>query len=180
MKPSEITDDVRLTGAVNQWGSAIPFYDDGSGTVFVFRESMGVSGIVRADTWETAWKIAMDEFTSEASDTVADFEREYGPEWWENELWCDAHGFRPSGGGVYARDLNGESLDVLTDADAEEMGITITVEPWWTGAQGSVKPDSGPARVAQFVNAFYCDAMAWARETASTLGGVFAGFVFPH
>jgi len=86
----------------------------------------------------------MYEVTSEASDTVADFEREYGPEWWENELWCDAHGFRPSGGGVYARDLNGESLDVLTDADAEEMGITITVEPWWTGAQGSVKPDSGP------------------------------------
>jgi len=137
MKPSEITDDVRLTGAVNQGGSAIPFYDDGSGTLYVFRESMGVSGIVRADTWETAWDIAMDEFASEADDTVADFERDYGPAWWENDLWCDAHGFRPSGPnvrdkighGVYARDY-GESLDVLTDADAEEMGITLTVEPW--------------------------------------------------
>ena len=134
MKPSEITDSVRLTGAVNQWNRAIPTYDDGSGTLYVFRESMGVSGIVRADTWETAWDIAMDEFTAEADDTVADFERDYGPDWSENDLWCEAHGFRPSGPnvrdkvghGVYARDLNGEALDVLTDADAEEMGITLT------------------------------------------------------
>lgn len=129
---------MRLTGATSRFGHAIPVYDDGSGPLFVFRESMGISGIVRADTWEEAWEIAMDEFTSEASDTVADFEREYGPQWSENDLWQESHGFRPSGPnvrdkighGIYARDLNGEALDTLTDALASELEITLTGEPW--------------------------------------------------
>lgn len=53
--------------------------------------------------------------------------------WMENELFLEAYGFRPNGPnkrdtlghGIYAKDLNGESLDRLTDSLAEEIGIDI-------------------------------------------------------
>jgi len=58
--------------------------------------------------------------------------------WPENELFCEAYGFRPSGPnvhdklghGIYQKDLNGDYLDVLTPELAEEIGITILVAEW--------------------------------------------------
>ena len=58
--------------------------------------------------------------------------------WHENELFCEAYGFRPSGRnstdalkhGIYAKDLNGDFLEPLTDILAVELGMNLTFEPW--------------------------------------------------
>lgn len=184
-----ITDSQRLISAVNQFGSPIPVYDDGFGQLYIHRDSMGISGIVRAQSWEDAYSICEDEFFPEASETIEELRAEYnvrrehkkvvrcsdpqgeaGPYmryvrdsdyingrlpdglfvrwetvetpcedengWTENELFCDAFGFRPNGPnerdtlrhGIYAKDLNGDYLDVLTPELAERLGITLTLE----------------------------------------------------
>jgi hypothetical protein len=73
-----ITDEQRLTGAATHYGHAIPTYDDGSGPLWVFRDSMGIQGITRADSWESAWEICEDEFFPEASETAEEILAEYG------------------------------------------------------------------------------------------------------
>lgn len=159
----------------------IPVYDDGYGPLFIHRDSMGISGIVRAQTWEDAYSICEDEFFPEASETIEEIRAEYnvsrrhakivrtadGVEredtmsdypfektgcsfvrwqtietpcesedgWTENELFQEAFGFRPSGPnakdtikhGIYAKDLNGDALDILTPSLLEELGITLEI-----------------------------------------------------
>lgn len=192
-----ITDEQLLVGA-HYIGSGvkIPTYDDGFGPLYIHRHSLGVSGIVRARTWEDAYGICEDEFFPEADETVEELQKEYGyrrehrkvirsvvsipeadrhpqlgafekfaessdytdggklpeglflrwetietpePEaWCENELFCEAYGFRPNGPngtdklkhGIYAKDLNGDRLDELTPALAEELGIVIETKEW--------------------------------------------------
>jgi hypothetical protein len=45
-----ITDTQRLKGAKSRFGYPIPVYDDGYGKLYIHRDSMGISGIVRAQT----------------------------------------------------------------------------------------------------------------------------------
>jgi hypothetical protein len=55
--------------------------------------------------------------------------------WPENELFHEAFGFRPNGPnvrdthkhGIYAKDLNGDYLDLLTDELATELGLTLVI-----------------------------------------------------
>jgi hypothetical protein len=55
--------------------------------------------------------------------------------WMENELFTEAFGFRPNGPnvrdthkhGIYAKDLNGESLDMLTSELIEAIGIVLVI-----------------------------------------------------
>lgn len=186
-----IHDGEALAGArYRSSGTEIPTYDDGFGQLYIHRDSLGISGIVRARTWEDAYGICEDEFFPEADETVDELVKEYGfrrehrkvvkdlsiltagehtaagerfeiypddypdgklrPEfvrwarietpdpdaWIENELFCEAYGFRPNGPnerdtlnhGIYAKDLNGDSLDVLTPELADELGIELTIE----------------------------------------------------
>jgi len=184
-------------------GTEIPVYDDGFGPLFIHLDSMGVSGIVRAKTWETAYSICEDEFFPEADETVAELVKEYGfkrehvkiihpairkaqpvtyanghvevfdidfsttrpatladyeltggkllegqfvgwetietpdPDGWtENELFCEAFGFRPNGPnsqdtlkhGIYAKDLHGDILDRLTPEMLADLGIEVIIE----------------------------------------------------
>lgn len=175
-------------------GTEIPVYDDGFGPLYIHRDSMGVRGIVRAQTWEDAYGICEDEFFPEATETMEEIIKEYGfrrehkkvirskesipeairpeqlgpyekiadledysdngrlpeglflrwvtietPEpdaWSENELFCEAFGFRPNGPnstdtlkhGIYAKDLNGDSLDRLTRELLDHLGIELTIE----------------------------------------------------
>lgn len=190
--PPLISDEQTLIGAKSRFGHSIPVYDDGFGLLFIHRDSMGVSGIVRAQTWEDAYSICEDEFFPEASETVEELRKEYGfrrehvrivrdpvtgverdcaesdfvngrlPDglflrwetretpcedengWTENELFCESYGFRsggprsgkwpdgsprdPIGHGIYAKDLNGDSLDVLTPELLRELEITLEIE----------------------------------------------------
>lgn len=187
-----LTDEQLLVSATYGRGNyEIPTYDDGFGQLYVLRDSMGIRGIVRAQSWETAYEICEDEFFLEADETIEDIVREYGfkrehhkvvrdlgvlvagehtgvgerfatgldypdgkllPEfirwqtvetpdpdaWADNELFQEAFGFRPNGPnatdtikhGIYAKDLNGEYLDVLTPALAAKLGITVNTKPW--------------------------------------------------
>jgi hypothetical protein len=170
-------------------GTEIPTYDDGFGQLYIHRHSIGVSGIVRAQTWSDAYGIAEDEFFPEADETIDEIRATYGfkrehlkvirgntaasdylaagekfaepadysdngklpdglfirwqtietpaPDaWMENELFQEGFGFRNNGPntrdklnhGIYAKDLNGDSLDVLTPALAAELGITVDLE----------------------------------------------------
>lgn len=183
MKNHQITlpDDKQLTGATSRFGSPIPVYDDGFGPLWIHRDSMGISGIVRAKTWEDAYSICEDEFFPEADESVAELTKEYGfrrehvkivrcplsgerevqagladypfeangiefvrwetretPDveaWMENELFQEAYGFRPNGAnvrdklghGIYAKDLNGDSLEPLTEQLRSDLEIVLTV-----------------------------------------------------
>lgn len=177
-----INDDHSLVSANSRYGVTIPVYDDGFGPLFIHRDSMGVSGIVRAKTWEDAYSICEDEFFPECDDTFEELRKEYnfsrrsakmvkdshGAEreavypadypngklaenlhfvrfdtieapcededgWTENDLFCEAYGFRPNGPnerdtlrhGIYAKDLNGDSLELLTPELANNLGITL-------------------------------------------------------
>jgi hypothetical protein len=56
--------------------------------------------------------------------------------WADNELFQESFGFRPNGArsgdpighGIYAKDLNGDALDALTDSLIAELGIVLEIE----------------------------------------------------
>ena len=184
-------DTQRLVGAKTRFGNDIATYDDGYGPLWIHRDSMGISGIVRAKTWEDAYEICEDEFFPEADETVEEIEAEHatiylsGRELWEYEkgqlmekwkwedlseagrdaVWrrhgkdvpflghwsehpCfqEAYGFRPNGPnardkhkhGIYAKDLNGDSLDLLTPEMIAELGIRLDIASEWEVLVGNV------------------------------------------
>lgn len=178
-----ISDEQRLVSASRR-GHEIPVYDDGFGQLWVHRDSMGISGIVRARTWEDAYEICGDEFFPEADETIDELRKEYGfrrehikiirtrdgterdatpadypfdstgcsfvrweiretpdPDaWQENELFQEAHGFRPNGPrdkerdpighGIYEKDLNGDQLVPLTPELLAALEIELNIENW--------------------------------------------------
>ncbi len=56
-----ITDEQELVKVTNQWGREQKIYDDGFGSLWAYRESLGIVGIVRAQTYEAAWDCVLDE-----------------------------------------------------------------------------------------------------------------------
>ena len=71
-----ITDGQSLTGA-KLGNYDIPVYDDGFGPLWIHRNSIGISGIVRAQTWEDAYGICEDEFFPDADISMEEIEKEY-------------------------------------------------------------------------------------------------------
>lgn len=80
-----ITDEQELVSVTNQWGREQKIYDDGFGPLWVYRESLGVMGIVRAQSYESAWDCVLDEIlapvpSDEITESPDDFyvcERDY-------------------------------------------------------------------------------------------------------
>lgn len=184
-----ILDTQQLTSARYKGsGVEIQTYDDGVGSLWISRNSIGINGIVRAKSWEDAYSICEDEFFPEADETVEELVKEYGfkrehhkvvrdssvlvagehtgvgerfavypddyeplkpaefvrwvtvsapdPDAWvENELFCEAYGFRDNGPnerdkhkhGIYQKDLNGDMLDRLTPELVEALGIELGI-----------------------------------------------------
>lgn len=130
-----ITDDQLLVGAKGRFGTPIPVYDDGYGQLYIHRDSLGITGIVRARSWEDAYNICEDEFFPTADDEA--FETPYDQlSAHEQECWDEAYGYRPNGQGgptpdkdrgVYAKDLNGASLDILTSKLISELELTLDI-----------------------------------------------------
>lgn len=139
-----ITDDQQLISASTRFGHPIPVYDDGFGPLWIHRDSMGISGIIRAQTWGDAYSIAEDEFfpaaDEEAEEEMQRIEAmEEGPEKDHAQACFDeAYGFRDNSrrmedgtlSTIYARDLNGDALDKLTPALVAELEITLEIKPW--------------------------------------------------
>ena len=135
-----IADDQRLVRVVNQFGRELPIYDDGYGPLFIHRDSMGISGIVRAQTWEEAYSICEDEFFPAGDEDAAkDYaEIESLPEGSKErrhlqDCWDEAYGFRGNSrkesdgtlSSIYAKDLNGDSLEYLSEALCRDLGLKV-------------------------------------------------------
>lgn len=169
-----INDEQSLVGATSRFGHAIRTYDDGFGPLWIHRDSMGISGIVRAQSWEDAYSICEDEFFPAGDDfDVSDYKTEYksGRELWlhehgndwqawqvlseaekdaayrigkdipfdgdvtEHACWQEAFGFRSNArkeadgtmSSIYAKDLNGDCLDLLTPELLSQLEITLQI-----------------------------------------------------
>lgn len=120
---------------------SIPVYDDGYGPLFIHRDSIGISGIVRAQTWEDAYSICEDEFFPAGDEdanekmTCIDAMPDGEDKNHEQACWDESYGFRgnsrkmPDGSisYIYSKDLNGDALDVLTPSLLSELGITLEI-----------------------------------------------------
>lgn len=175
-----LTDNQRLVSAKTKQGTPVPIYDDSWGPLWIHRDSTGILGVVRAQTWEDAYSICEDEFFPEADETVEELEAEYSTIWmsprecwdfinpnrpfhtlkpheqnmvlknsgmqvvfdrhWsEHPCFQEAYGFRPNGPnsrdarkhGIYAKDLNGDWLDPLTDELIAELGLVLETTDYW-------------------------------------------------
>lgn len=136
MKSTLIDNTKRLVAAKNRFGNYIPIYDDGFGPLFIHRDSTGISGIVRAQSWEDAYSICENEFFPSADSEAT--EKSYSAlSEHEQACWNEAYGYRPNGiggptpkedCGIYAKDLNGESLELLTAEFLAEWEITLEIE----------------------------------------------------
>jgi hypothetical protein len=133
-----IKDNQRLVSAT-VYGHPVTTYDDGFGPIFVARDSMSVTGIVRAKDWLDADEICQDEVYPECPCTWKELENEFNvradhlP---DNPSFQEQYGFRPNGAstkdevktGLYMKDLNGELLDRLTPELAKELNIKLVIE----------------------------------------------------
>jgi hypothetical protein len=137
-----ITDSQRLVSGKSRFGHSIPIYDDGFGPLFIHQDSMGISGIVRAKSWEDAYGICEDEFFPAGDDDAAEEQKliEAMPEGDKRDhlqaSWEEAYGWRsgsrrmPDGtlSIIYAKDLNGDSLELLTPELLKRLEITLQIE----------------------------------------------------
>lgn len=57
----------RQSRALNEYGTPITIYDDGFGSLWLYREAGGLQGIVRAMSWEAAYEICQDEIMTRVS-----------------------------------------------------------------------------------------------------------------
>ena len=141
MKVNLITDSQSIVAAKSRFGQPIPIYDDGFGLLFIHRNSMGISGIVRAQTWEDAYSICEDEFfpsgdedANEESEKIEAMddgeEKDHAQNCWEESYGYRGNGRKMDDGSVsyiYAKDLNGDSLEKLTSELLALLGITLKI-----------------------------------------------------
>lgn len=130
-----ITDEQTLVSASTRFGNPIPVYDDGFGKLYIHRDSMGISGIVRAMSWADAYGICEDEFFPDADeDAILKAYEDMTED--EQACWDEKYGFRPNGmkdqkeplSYLYAKDLNGDYLDELTPTLLKELEITLEIK----------------------------------------------------
>jgi len=111
------------------------YYDDGIGSLYVFRNSISTVGFVRAQSWEDAYGIVEDEFQDDPDMTHEEMVAEFGEEYTEDACWQEQYGFRNNSpcstskhkSSLYAKDLNGESLDLVTPELLERLQIQIVI-----------------------------------------------------
>lgn len=136
-----ITDSQRLVSAKSRFGHPIPVYDDGFGPLFIHRDSMGISGIVRAQSWEDAYSICEDEFFPAGDEDASEAQKEIEQCTDDKErnhlqaCWDEAYGWRNNGSRrndgtlsmIYAKDLNGDRLDLLSSQMLAELEIALEI-----------------------------------------------------
>lgn len=89
-------DTQTLKGAKTRYGNPISTYDDGYGPLWIHRDSMGISGIVRAREFHDAYSICEDEFFPEARETVEELAAEYATIYMSaREIWNRMNPDRP-------------------------------------------------------------------------------------
>lgn len=127
-------DDVPV---LTRFGRPLRHWDNGSGRWWLYCESLGPFGVVRADTYEEAAETVQDEIMSGV--TYAEMLEELGldPDYdFTNEGLPDGYGFRSNGepvsawshGEIYCEDLNGCTLVVLTPDVVREFEFEVRVQ----------------------------------------------------
>lgn len=126
-----------IPAVTTEFGSPVRWWDDGFGPLWIYRDSLGVLGVVRAQTWHDAWECVEDEImngcTYEAAMSALGEEGEQDP------ALLGEYGFHfrsngePSSpwasGELAEEDQNGSILDKLTPELAEHLRLTVNV-PW--------------------------------------------------
>jgi hypothetical protein len=116
-----------------QFGNPVRWWDDGFGPLWVYRETLGVLGVVRAQTWASAWECVVDEIMDGCTWDELEPEEQAA---FKNGEDVEGVTFRNNGEpcspwakGEYAReDINGCSLDRLTVELAMELGLKVDTE----------------------------------------------------
>jgi hypothetical protein len=119
---------------INEYGREIPFYSDGMcETLWVYRTSTGIAGVVQCNGFEGALECVYDEILKPIPDD--EIHEAYGL---DSEGFAVlshdlelAEGYRhqsnSTGSGIVAVDLNGEMLDELTMYGIDKYRLTIIV-----------------------------------------------------
>jgi len=117
-----VPDDCRLAGALSRFGHSVKTYDDGFGPLWIHRDSMGIVGIVRAQTWEEAFQITRDEFlhAADESDHAEAFDADGN----------ERDGYTMDSCGVLrVYDINADYVEALTEKLANDLSLSIQTIP---------------------------------------------------
>ena len=106
----------------------LPVWDDGFGDVYVYFETLGPMGVVRSDSWESAYEAVVDEIMSDADPEDAVFDADGNL---PDGILMRSNGL-PSNPRLKsyfaAEDLNGSYLVPLGDRMAVEYGVQVEFE----------------------------------------------------
>jgi len=103
-------------------------HDDGYGPLWIYLETLGPFGIVRAQTWEDAHTIVQDEIQDTATwEEIEDAADYLEPGWQERGELPEGYSFT-STSKIASEDLNGSALRLLTAEDLEAHGIVLEIE----------------------------------------------------
>lgn len=87
-----MNDNQNLISAVNEHGRSIPIHDDGSGKLWAYGHEYGIVRIIRADSYESAYGIAVDESPTIEPDELHEA---YGFYLMQACRWCDVKSKAP-------------------------------------------------------------------------------------
>ncbi len=144
----EISSDWGLKSVKNRWGHEIAFWDNGFGPLYVYQEACGnfgcVRGVVRAESWETAFECVMDEIlkpihpsevheaygfaSRDEMDLKMRIAKESGQDWCPELIEGYRYQGNGTGTGIVAWELSGEALDVLTPELVKELELRLRWE----------------------------------------------------
>ena len=125
---------------INEFDKPLSAYDDGTGPLWLIYDSLGVTGVIRADTYEDAYGIAEDEFFPEADEATweaiaEEFDCTNIEDLGDDPIFQENYGFRPNGAnlrdvhghGIYKKDVNVEGLVKLTQAVMEVFRLRVVL-----------------------------------------------------
>lgn len=143
IRPSDISDDDTVLAVDyrrhgGDWRTLLRMWDDGFGPMWIYSESLGVLGTVRARTWEDAHACVQSEIMDRATwdEVVSAIDPTDCPDRTPEGIhaWIEVHGM-PDGygyddcGGIYSEDLNGSSLERMPDeVDGTEYRVLVRRE----------------------------------------------------
>lgn len=135
----EVTEVFADFEVLSKTGHPLRFWDDGFGPLWVYSETLGALGVVRAKSWEDAFSACQDEIMDGATFAEmvesCDLSAEDIAEIESGGDLPDGYQFRSSGepsngklhGELCCEDINGCSLERLTPELAAALELTVNV-----------------------------------------------------
>lgn len=114
---------------VNSYGRTLPMWDECFGELWLYVESLGIVGVIRAQSWEEAYECAIDELMHDADPSDPDtYARSYDPSAQEGELAEGCH-YRGNGepsnpalsSPIACEDLNGSQVFAVNSPEGRRI-----------------------------------------------------------